>query len=136
MMKNIHNSTDTVERPVLNLSGDVDRFLNTLMNVTESKPAHYVREAPGQTEEGLAGISRVNTMAEFSASLIHELITQPIAATLFDADACSIRVAFDPPTLHDTERRPGIVETTRSAQRTSPNGCACPSRRVHRNVNS
>jgi hypothetical protein len=87
MTDHMHKYIDTVDRPALNVSGNVDRFACTLMDVTERKHAQDVREALGQAEAGLARLSRGNTMAESSASLTHEL-TQPIAATLLDADTC------------------------------------------------
>ena len=116
MIDHVLKYADTVDRPVLNVSGDVDRFVCTLMDVTERKRAQDVREALGQAEAGLARGSRVNTMAEISASLTHEL-TQPIAATLLDADACLSWLAHDPPNLQDT--RAAAMDTANDAKRTA-----------------
>jgi hypothetical protein len=58
MIHHMLKYTDTVDRPVLNVSGDVDRFRCNLMDVTERKQAQDVREALGQAEAGLALVSR------------------------------------------------------------------------------
>jgi|HubBroStandDraft_2_1064218.scaffolds.fasta_scaffold95685_1 C4-dicarboxylate-specific signal transduction histidine kinase len=104
---------DPVDRPVLNVSGNVDRFVCTLMDVTERKHAHDVREALGEAEAGLARLSRVNTMAESSVSLTHEL-TQPIAATLLDANTCLSWLVRDPLNLRD--KRAAAMDTADGAK--------------------
>lgn len=114
MIDHMLKYTDTVDRPVLNRYGEVDRFACTVMDVTECKHAQDLRGALGQPEAGLAQVSGANTIAEISASLTHEL-PQPIAATLLDADACLSWLAHDPPNLQD--KRAAAMDTANDLKR-------------------
>src|SRR5712671_1907250 len=57
-------------------------------------------EALRQAQADLARVNRVNTMAELTASLAHE-VNQPITAAVTNADACLRWLAGDPPTLEE-----------------------------------
>jgi PAS domain S-box-containing protein len=92
--------THTVGHPVLNLSGDVEQFVCTMMDVTERKRAEEAREALRLAQADLARVSRVTTMGELSASLAHE-VTQPITASVLDARTCLRWLARDPPDIEE-----------------------------------
>ncbi len=57
-------------------------------------------EALRQAQADLARVNRVNTMAELTASLAHE-VNQPITAAVTNADACLRWLAGDPPNLEE-----------------------------------
>ena len=67
-----------------------------------------------QAQEDLARINRVNTMAELTASLAHE-VNQPIAAAVANADACVRWLARDPPNLE--EARAAALEIMKDGTR-------------------
>jgi PAS domain S-box-containing protein len=90
--------THTVGHPVLNASGEVEQFVCTMMDITERKQAEEAREALRRSQADLARIGRVTTVGEFSASLAHE-VSQPIAATVINAQACLTWLAHDPPNM-------------------------------------
>jgi PAS domain S-box-containing protein len=92
--------THTVGHPVLNASGDVERFVCTMMDVTERKQAEEGREALRQAQADLARVSRVTTMAELTASLAHD-VNQPIAAASSDANTCLRWLAGDTPNIEE-----------------------------------
>jgi len=82
-MKYIHG----VGHPVFNASGDVDRLIGTVVDVTELRRVDQERERLRQVQADLTHISRVTTMGELTASLAHE-VNQPIAAAVTDAKTC------------------------------------------------
>ncbi len=57
-------------------------------------------EALRQAQADLARVNRVNTMAELTASLAHE-VNQPISAAVTAANACLTWLARDPPNLEE-----------------------------------
>jgi NO-binding membrane sensor protein with MHYT domain len=57
-------------------------------------------EALREARADLARVNRVNTMAELTASLAHE-VNQPISATVTNADACLRWLAGDTPNLEE-----------------------------------
>jgi NO-binding membrane sensor protein with MHYT domain len=57
-------------------------------------------EALRQAQADLARVNRVNTMAELTASLAHE-VNQPISAAVTNADACVRWLAGDTPNLEE-----------------------------------
>ena len=74
-------------------------------------------EALRQVQADLARVNRVNTMAELTASLAHE-VNQPISAAVTNADACLRWLAGDTPNLEEARASAmGIVkEGTRAAE--------------------
>src|SRR6195256_2629139 len=74
-------------------------------------------EALRQAQADLARVNRVNTMAELTASLAHE-VNQPISAAVINADACLRWLAGDSPNLEEARAAAmGIVkEGTRAAE--------------------
>jgi PAS domain S-box-containing protein len=92
--------THTVGHPVLNASGDLERFVCTMMDVTERKLAEEAREALRQAQADLARVSRATTMGELTVSLAHE-VNQPIAATVTDATTCLRWLAGDNPNIEE-----------------------------------
>src|SRR6266446_6181238 len=60
-------------------------------------------EALRQAQADLARVNRVNTMAELTASLAHE-VNQPISAAVTNADACLRWLAGDTPNLDEARR--------------------------------
>jgi C4-dicarboxylate-specific signal transduction histidine kinase len=74
-------------------------------------------EALRQAQADLARVNRVNTMAELTASLAHE-VNQPITAAVTNADACLRWLDGDTPNLEEARAAAmGIVkEGTRAAE--------------------
>ncbi len=71
-------------------------------------------EALRQAQADLARVNRVNTMAELTASLAHE-VNQPIAATVINAEACLRWLAGDTPNLE--EARAAAMEIVKDGTR-------------------
>jgi NO-binding membrane sensor protein with MHYT domain len=71
-------------------------------------------EALRQAQADLARVNRVNTMAELTASLAHE-VKQPISAAVINADACLRWLAGDTPNLE--EARAAAVGMAKDATR-------------------
>jgi NO-binding membrane sensor protein with MHYT domain len=71
-------------------------------------------DALRQAQADLARVNRVNTMAELTASLAHE-VNQPLAATIANADACVRWLARDPPNLE--EARAAAIEIVKDGTR-------------------
>src|ERR1700687_4527437 len=71
-------------------------------------------EALRQAQTDLARINRVNTMAELTASLAHE-VNQPITAAVTNADACLRWLAGDTPNLE--EARAAAMEIVKEGTR-------------------
>jgi PAS domain S-box-containing protein len=72
-----------VGRAVVKLSGDVDEFVGTTMDITERK---HAEEALRDAQADLARVTRLTTMGELLASIAHE-INQPLAAVVTNAAA-------------------------------------------------
>ncbi|HVI07470.1 MAG TPA: PAS domain-containing protein [Candidatus Binatia bacterium] len=109
--------TDTVGHPVLDASGEVVRFVCTMMDITERKQAELGREALREAQANLARISRVVTMGELTASLAHEL-NQPIAAASIDASTCMQWLAGQPPDLEEARAAAArtVIDVTRAGE--------------------
>src|SRR6266446_4866122 len=71
-------------------------------------------EALRQAQADLARVNRVNTMAELTASLAHE-VNQPITAAVANAEACVRWLARDPPDLE--EARAAAIEIVKDGTR-------------------
>src|SRR5467141_245961 len=72
-------------------------------------------EALRQAQADLARVNRVNTMAELTASLAHE-VNQPISAAVTAADACLSWLAGDTPNLEEARAAAmGIVKEGKRA---------------------
>jgi NO-binding membrane sensor protein with MHYT domain len=76
-----------------------------------------VEQALRQAQADLARVNRVNTMAELTASLAHE-VNQPISAAVTNADACLRWLAGDSPNLEEarTAATEIVKEGTRAAE--------------------
>jgi len=73
-----------------------------------------VEETLRQAQADLARVNRVNTMAELTASLAHE-VNQPISATVTNADACLRWLDGDTPNLE--EARAAAMEIVKDGTR-------------------
>src|SRR5882762_2848266 len=85
---------------------------------TESTPIRKrAEEALRQAQADLARVNRVNTMAELTASLAHE-VNQPISAAVTNADACLRWLAGDTPNLEEARAAAMdiVKEGTRAAE--------------------
>jgi NO-binding membrane sensor protein with MHYT domain len=71
-------------------------------------------EALRQARADLARVNRVNTMAELTSSLAHE-VNQPISAAVTNAHACLSWLAGDPPNLE--EARAAAIDVVKDATR-------------------
>jgi PAS domain S-box-containing protein len=132
-IRNIH----CVSHPVLDLDGNLDGFIGTVIDVTERKRAEEERQAAqqererlNQLEADLAHINRVSMLGEMAASLAHE-IKQPIAAVITSANGCIEWLAHDPPNLERARaaaaridkygnRAAEIIDRIRSLYKKSP----------------
>jgi PAS domain S-box-containing protein len=109
--------THTVGHPVLNAAGDVERFVCTMMDVTERRQGEEAREALREAKADLARVSRVTNMGELTASLAHEL-NQPIAAAVTDATTLLIWLNRNEPDLEEARDAASRVvkDATRAAE--------------------
>jgi NO-binding membrane sensor protein with MHYT domain len=82
-----------------------------IASLSEQKRAE---EALRQAQADLARVNRVNTMAELTASLAHE-VNQPITAAVTNADACLRWLAGDTPNLE--EARASAMEIVKEGTR-------------------
>jgi PAS domain S-box-containing protein len=98
--------THTVGHPVLNASGDVEKFVCTMMDITERKQAEEAREALRQAQADLLHLSRMTTMGELTASLAHEL-SQPITAASISANTCLLKLAAETPNIEGARATAG-----------------------------
>jgi C4-dicarboxylate-specific signal transduction histidine kinase len=83
-------------------------------SVTSAFERKRAEEALRQAQADLARVNRVNTLAELTASLAHE-VNQPIAAAVANADACVRWLARDPPDLE--EARAAAMEIMKDGTR-------------------
>jgi len=86
-----------VAHSILDNSGNVVKYIGTIMDVTERKRAE---EALRQTQADLARVNRVTTMGELTASVAHE-VNQPIAAAVTNAKTCLRWLTRDEPDLEE-----------------------------------
>ncbi|MCU1296285.1 MAG: hypothetical protein JWO91_563 [Acidobacteriaceae bacterium] len=107
----------TIGHPVFNMSGDLARYVGTVMDVTERKRADEEREALRQAQADLAHANRVTTMGELTASLSHE-VNQPIAAAVTDANTCLRWLMRDQPDLEEASQAASrmVKDATRAAE--------------------
>jgi NO-binding membrane sensor protein with MHYT domain/signal transduction histidine kinase len=93
--------------PVLNPSGDLVEFVGTSIDMTERKraeaKAREIERRYREVETALAHANRVATMGQLTASIAHE-ITQPITATVFDAEAGLLWLAAQPANLEEVRQ--------------------------------
>jgi NO-binding membrane sensor protein with MHYT domain/two-component sensor histidine kinase len=83
-----------------------------IASLSEQKRAE---EALREAQADLARVNRVNTMAELTASLAHE-VNQPISAAVIAADACMRWLAGDTPNLEEARAAAmGIVKEGKRA---------------------
>jgi C4-dicarboxylate-specific signal transduction histidine kinase len=85
--------------------------LSVIASLSERKRAE---EALREAQADLARINRVNTMAELTATLAHE-VNQPLAAAVTNADACLNWLAGDTPNLD--EARAAAMEIVKEGTR-------------------
>ena len=106
----------TIGHPVLNPSGEVERFVCTWMDITERKQAEEERERLRQVQADLAHLSRVTSMGELTASLAHE-IKQPIAAAVTNANTCLRWLGRDQPNVPEAREAAAriIKDVTRAS---------------------
>jgi PAS domain S-box-containing protein len=106
----------TVGHPVFSPSGDLVEFVGTVMDITERKQAEEERERLRQVQADLAHLSRVTTMGELTASLVHE-IRQPISAAMTNAKTCLRWLGRDEPDLAEGREAAAriVKDVTRAA---------------------
>jgi PAS domain S-box-containing protein len=95
-IRNIH----AIGHPVLGPSGDLVEIVGTAIDVTERKQAEEERERLRQAQVDLAHANRVTTMGELTASVAHE-VSQPIAASLTNANTCLRWLAGESPNIEE-----------------------------------
>jgi C4-dicarboxylate-specific signal transduction histidine kinase len=100
----------TTAHPDIDETGEVE-FVGTVMDTTERR---HAEEALRRTQAELARASRLTTMGELAASIIHE-INQPLAAVLGNAEVCRRWLNRDPPEL--TEARDAISRLEQDGRR-------------------
>jgi NO-binding membrane sensor protein with MHYT domain len=83
-------------------------------SVTSLFERKRAEEVLRQAQADLARVNRVNTMAELTASVAHE-VNQPIAAAVANAEACVRWLARDPPNLE--EARAAAMEIVKDGTR-------------------
>ena len=88
----------TVGHPVLSECGELEQFVGSSTDITDSKHAEQERERMRQLEAYLAHTNRISVLGEMAASLAHE-IKQPIAAAITSANSCIEWLAHEPPNL-------------------------------------
>jgi PAS domain S-box-containing protein len=106
----------TIGHPVFSPSGDLVEFVGTVMDITERKRAEEERERLRQAQADLAHLSRVTTMGELTASLVHE-IRQPISAAMTNAKTCLRWLGREQPDLPEGREAAAriVKDVTRAA---------------------
>ena len=78
----------------------MDSVLVSVVDITERKRS---QEALDRAQAELAHVNRISTLGELTASIAHE-VTQPIAATVVNAEAASRWLAASPPNFERAQR--------------------------------
>ncbi|HEX3440096.1 MAG TPA: ATP-binding protein [Pseudolabrys sp.] len=105
----------------------MDSVLVSVVDITERKRS---QEALDRAQAELAHVNRISTLGELTASIAHE-VTQPIAATVVNAEAASRWLAASPPNfaraqraldaiVYDGKRAGEILSRIRSLVRKTP----------------
>ena len=113
--------------PMRDKRGSILQWYGVMIDIEDRKRAEQERET---LRADLAHVNRVTTMGELTASFAHE-IKQPIAATVFNAQACLRWLMGDQPDLdevreaadrivRDGNRASDIIERLRSLYKKSP----------------
>jgi PAS domain S-box-containing protein len=108
-------------------AGEFAGYIGSNIDITDLKRAEEERERLHRLEADLAHINRVSMMGELAASLAHE-ITQPIAATVVNAQTCVRWLRRDTPDvaegceaasriIKDATRAAEIIDRVRSLYR-------------------
>ncbi len=98
--------------PMLDKRGSILQWYGVMIDIEDRKRAEQEREG---LRADLAHVNRVSMMGELTASLAHE-IKQPIAATVFNANACLRWLIRDQPDLEEAcEATRRIVEDGKRA---------------------
>jgi len=104
----------SVGHPVLTPSGELLQFVGVAMDVTDRRRAEEERERLRQAQEDLARVTRVTTMGELTASLVHE-VNQPIAAAITNSNTGLRWLMRDPPDVN--EAREALSRIVKDATR-------------------
>src|SRR5271157_2208128 len=83
--------------PMLDKRGSILQWYGVMIDIEDRKRAEQEREG---LQADLAHVNRVSMMGELTASLAHE-IKQPIAATVFNANACLRWLKRDQPDVEE-----------------------------------
>jgi len=105
----------------------MDTVLVSVVDITERKRS---QEALERAQAELAHVNRISTLGVLTASIAHE-VSQPIAATVVNAEAASRWLAASPPNIeraqrgldgiiHDSKRAGEILSRIRSLVRKTP----------------
>lgn len=101
-----------VGRPELDKSGDIEGYVGTTIDMSDSRRA---QEALQAAESELARASRLAAIGELTSLIVHE-VRQPLTAIAADAGACRSWLARDPPDLGEaTASTARIAEEARRA---------------------
>lgn len=99
--------------PMLDDSGTLIEYVGAIVDVTERKESE---DAAHKARAELAHVNRALTVAEFTASIAHEL-NQPLAAVVANAAAAERWLAAQPP--DELELRAAVKRMARDAKRAS-----------------
>lgn len=88
-----------VGHPVFDDAGDVVEYVGTIADVT---PRKLAEEVARRAEHDLARVDRAMTMAQFTATIAHEM-SQSLAGVVLNADAGVRWLAANPPNLAEVE---------------------------------
>jgi PAS domain S-box-containing protein len=96
VIRHIHSKA----HPVVNESGDLVEFVGAIMDITERRQSE---DAVRRAQDELAHVTRVMSMGELTASIVHEL-NQPLAAIVANAGACLRWLDREVPDLDEARR--------------------------------
>jgi PAS domain S-box-containing protein len=103
---------DVITTPICNADGQPEQLLSVSRDITERKRAEAeARESERRYRESLtelAHANRVATMGQLTASIAHE-ISQPIAATVTNAQAGLRWLGAQPPNLEEVRQTLGLI---------------------------